>query len=86
MLDLTTYINNETIVLIPVLYFIGNIIKGIQKIDNKWIPIILLPIGVTLSMMILKNISVDSFIQGVLTTAASTYANQIYKQFKNNNQ
>jgi len=82
-MDLMNYINDKTIILIPVLYYIGTLFKSTEKIDDKFIPILLLPIGIIMSMLLMKDLSINSFIQGILTVACSTYANQIYKQFKN---
>lgn len=79
-MDFFNYITENALILIPVLYIIGMILKGTQKISNKYIPIILLPIGIMLSMGIMHSISADAIIQGVLVTGASVYANQLVKQ------
>lgn len=81
-MDFLSYITENALILIPVLSIIGAIIKGIEKIKDKYIPIILLPIGIGLSMGIMGAISVDSIVQGVLITGASVYANQLVKQSK----
>ena len=60
---------------------IGQIIKSIQLIDNKWIPLILLPLGVV-GAMALGGWTVDAAVQGVLVTGAAVYSNQIVKQIK----
>lgn len=74
------YITENALILIPVLYIIGMIIKGTEKINNKYIPIILLPIGIALSVGVMGGFSVDSIIQGVLVTGAAVYSNQLIKQ------
>jgi len=79
-MDFFNYITENALILIPVLYIIGMILKGTQKISNKYIPIILLPIGILLSMGIMHSISADAIVQGVLVTGASVYANQLVKQ------
>ena len=66
-------------ILIPVLLVIGKIIKNTEKIKDKWIPLILLPLGVA-GAMALGGLSVDSAVQGVLVTGAAVYGNQIVKQ------
>ena len=48
-MDFTTYITQQALVLIPVLYIIGYIIKRSQ-INDKYIPILLMVIGVTFAM------------------------------------
>ena len=39
-MDLLKYITEKMLILIPVLYIIGMIIKGTEKIKNKYIPVI----------------------------------------------
>lgn len=80
-MDILTYITENALILIPVLLIIGQIIKNIQKIPDKWIPLILLPIGIV-GAMALGSWTVDSAIQGVLVTGAAVYGNQIVKQLK----
>ena len=82
-MDILTYITENALILIPVLLIIGQIIKSIQKIPDKWIPLILLPIGIV-GAMALGSWTVDSAIQGVLVTGAAVYGNQIVKQLKKN--
>lgn len=82
-MDIVTYITENALILIPVLIIIGQIIKSIQKIPDKWIPLILLPIGIV-GAMALGSWTVDSAIQGVLVTGAAVYGNQIVKQLKKN--
>ena len=80
-MEILTYITENALILIPVLLIIGQIIKSIQKIPDKWIPLILLPIGIV-GAMALGSWTVDSAIQGVLVTGAAVYGNQIVKQIK----
>lgn len=80
-MEILSYITENALVLIPVLLIIGQIIKNIQKIPDKWIPVILLPIGIVGSMA-LGGRTVDSAIQGILVTGAAVYGNQIVKQLK----
>ncbi len=80
-MDILTYITENALILIPVLLILGQIIKNIEKIPDKWIPLILLPIGIV-GAMALGSWTVDSAIQGVLVTGAAVYGNQIVKQIK----
>ena len=84
-MDFLSYITENALILIPVLVVIGQIIKNIQMIDNKWIPLILLPLGVV-GAMALGGWTVDAAIQGVLVTGAAVYSNQIVKQMKTEKQ
>ena len=80
-MEIISYIVTEALVLIPVLIIIGQILKNIQKIPDKWIPVILLPLGIV-GAMALGGWTVDSAIQGILVTGAAVYGNQIVKQLK----
>lgn len=79
MENIMNYITENALILIPVLYVLGAMLKGTQKIEDKYIPIILLPVGIVLAMF-LVGFNVNGVIQGILITGASVYANQIVKQ------
>lgn len=81
-MEILSYITENALILIPVLYVIGRMLKNTEKINNKYIPIILLPIGVGLSMGIAGAITVDAVIQGILVTGATVYTDQLIKQSK----
>ena len=78
-MEILSYIMDNALILIPVLLVLGQIVKGIQKIPDKWIPIILLPIGIA-GALALGGMSFDSAVQGVLVTGAAVYGNQVVKQ------
>lgn len=80
-MDILNYIVENALILIPVLLIIGKIIKGIERIPDKYIPLILLPLGI-LGAIALGDLNVDSVIQGVLVTGVAVYGNQVYKQLK----
>ena len=73
------YIVDNCLILIPVLYIIGMILKNLEFIKDKYIPLILLPIGIALAIAI-KGIDINSVIQGILVTGVTVYGNQIFKQ------
>ena len=79
MNDITKYITENALILIPVIYVIGNILKGTEKIQDKYIPLILLPVGILLSVFSI-GFNVDGVIQGVLVTGCAVYINQLSKQ------
>lgn len=80
-MEILDYIMENALLLIPALIIIGQIIKNIEKIPDKWIPLILLPLGVAGALAVC-GLSVDSVVQGVLVTGAAVYGNQVYKQIK----
>lgn len=85
------YIKSELLILIPVLYFIGIGLKK-SKLADKWIPLTLGMISVTLSAFwVIATCDISGIqeaasalftavTQGVLTAGASVYVNQIYVQ------
>lgn len=76
--DLTKYITEQALILIPVLYVLGMIIKR-SAIKDNYIPWILLLLGVALAFMVM-GLSVDAFIQGVLVTGTTIGLHQLIKQ------
>ena len=78
-MELLKYTVENCLVLIPVLNVIGQIIRGIERIDNRFIPLILLAFGVAGSIGIL-GFNADAVIQGVLVTGTAVYGNQLVKQ------
>lgn len=82
-MEILTYITENAIILIPVLIIIGLILKKLEFIPDKYIPLILLPLGVV-GAMALGGWTFESAIQGVLVTGAAVYGNQIVKQLRKN--
>lgn len=78
-MNVLKYITENAYILIPVLLIIGQIIKNIKVIPDKWIPLILLPLGIV-GAMALGGWNFESALQGVLVTGVTVYGNQIYKQ------
>ncbi|WP_346893497.1 phage holin family protein [Clostridium sp. UBA871] len=78
-MEIINYITENALILIPVLYIIGMILKGIERIKDKYIPLILLPIGIGLAMA-LMGININAIIQGILVVGVSVYTNQLVKQ------
>lgn len=85
-MDFTKFIEPELVVLVPVLYALGMMLKQTNKIKDNYIPVILTAVGVALSSLYLcvQCVSAASIfggiVQGVLVAAAAVYSNQLYKQ------
>ena len=79
MENIMNYIVDNALILIPVIYVLGLVLKGLEVIKDKYIPVILLPIGVILAML-LNGFNVQAFIQGILVVGVSVYSNQLIKQ------
>lgn len=78
-MEVLEYITDKALILIPALNIIGMIIKRLEKINDKYIPLILLFFGVlgTIGML---GFSADSIVQGILITGTSVFGNQVVKQ------
>lgn len=86
-MDFSQYIKPELLILVPVLFVLGEIIKKTEFVKANWIPAILGITGVILSalyvwatsgfsvMMIFVSVT-----QGILVAGASVYVDQIIKQ------
>ena len=81
MSDFMSFITEKALILIPVLYILGMILKNTEKVPDKYIPLILLPIGILFSIGLL-GLSIDRVIQGILITGGAVYVNQLIKQQK----
>jgi hypothetical protein len=78
-MDFTQYITQNALVLIPALYILGMIIKNTDKVDDRYIPVVLLIAGIVGAIGIM-GVSVDAVVQGILVTGSTVYTNQIIKQ------
>lgn len=83
-MDFLNYITDNRLILIPVLYIIGYIVKNTNLIRNKYIPLILLASGIALSVAMSGNTIVDNIIQGILVTGATVLSDQIVIQSRRN--
>ena len=54
-MEILNYIMDNALILIPVLLVLGKIVKGTEKIPDKWIPLILLPIGIAGSLALRRH-------------------------------
>ena len=88
------YVKPELLVVAVVLYFIGMALKNTEKINDKYIPVILGFLGIIISAIYVVATSLfngyqsvlmaifTSVVQGILVAGLSVYANQIIKQSK----
>ena len=82
-MDFLKYITENAIILVPVLYIVGAILKNTELIKDKYIPILLMPVGIAFSIAII-GVNVEAIIQGILVTGATVYSNQLIKQLNKN--
>ncbi|ASN72264.1 hypothetical protein 10S12_2 [uncultured Caudovirales phage] len=80
-MEFKEFIVEQALILIPVLYIIGAMLKQTSIIKDTLIPLILLVLGVLFSNLML-GFSIESTLQGVLVAGTTVFANQLYKQSK----
>ena len=78
-MDFMQYITQNALILIPVLYIVGMIMKNTERIRDRYIPVFLLVFGIAGTIGIM-GLNVNAVIQGVLVTGATVYTNQLVKQ------
>lgn len=90
--QITEYVEPELLILVPVLYILGMIIKHTEAIDNKYIPVILGIVGIILCAFYVcatGDLSTGSgivlaiftsIVQGLLVAGMAVYVNQLIKQ------
>ncbi|MDQ0160247.1 phage holin family protein [Alkalibacillus salilacus] len=81
-MEILDYVMDEAFVLIPVLWILGKMIKQMQLMPNRFIPITLLGIS-TIFTTVMMGLSVETLIQAILVTGAAVFGHQLWKQFNN---
>lgn len=78
-MELAQYITQNALILIPVLYVLGMVIKSTEKVNDKYIPTVLLVAGI-LGAIGIMGVSANSVVQGILVAGTTVYTNQLIKQ------
>lgn len=79
-MDILNYVVQEGLVMIPVLFIIGEIVKGTELLDNKWIPLAVLVISVGFTPLVLGSYTADNIVQAVLVAGVTVFGNELIKQ------
>ena len=79
-MDIIEFIIDEGLIMIPVLYIIGEIIKFTGVLNNKWIPLTLLVFSLLFTPLLLGGFTPDNIVQGVLVTGVTVLGDQLIKQ------
>ena len=79
-MDIINFIIEEGLIMIPVLYIIGEIIKFTGVLNNKWIPLTLLVFSLLFTPLLLGGFTPDNIVQAVLVTGATVLGDQLIKQ------
>ena len=79
-MDIINFIIEEGLIMIPVLYIIGEIIKFTGTLNNKWIPLTLLVFSLLFTPLLLGGFTPDNIVQAVLVTGVTVLGDQLIKQ------
>ncbi len=82
-MDVVSYILDNKLILIPVLYVINYIVKKTKVISDKFLPLVLLVVGILLSVLMGGDTIINNIVQGILVTGATVLTDQIVVQTKN---
>jgi len=77
--EIIQYIVSEALVLMPVLFIIGMLLKSTPKVADWTIPWALLVLGIVSGILIVGDV-LQGAIQGVLVTGATVLTHQLVKQ------
>lgn len=79
-MDILNYVVQEGLVMIPVLFIIGEIVKGTELLGNKWIPLVILIISVAFTPLVLGTYTANNIVQAVLVAGVTVFGNELIKQ------
>lgn len=74
------YIIEEGLVMVPVLFILGEIIKRTELLNNKWIPLVLLVISIGFTPLLLGGYVATNIVQAILVAGATVFGNELIKQ------
>lgn len=81
-MSILEFILENRLVLIPALIIIGWFVKNIRVIPDKFIPLILLLIGIGFSLWIEMAFTAQAVVQGIMVAGVAVMGYQIPKQLK----
>lgn len=79
-MDILNYVVQEGLVMIPVLFIIGEIVKGTELLANKWIPLVILVVSIGFTPLVLGAYTANNIVQAVLVAGATVFGNELVKQ------
>lgn len=74
---LTKFLIEDAFIMIPALWIVIEAVKKTEKVDSKWLPLILLGLSVAFTPLVLGGYTPDSIVQAVLVAGAEMLGYQI---------
>lgn len=82
-MEILEFIVEESLIIIPVLYIIAEVIKSTELVKDKYIPLILLVLSVLgTPLTLLGGYTPQNIVQAILVAGATVFTNQVYKQYR----
>lgn len=75
------FISEQMLVLIPVLWVIGAVLKYNKNLPD-WAIVYILPVIAVILAFLVVGITVEAFIQGILVAGVAVFGHQLVKQVK----
>ncbi|MFL2116261.1 phage holin family protein [Marinilactibacillus psychrotolerans] len=80
-MDILQFILEEGLVMVPVLFVLGEIIKQTTLLDNRFIPVVLLVVSILLTPWLLGGFVAMNIVQAILVTGAAVLTNEFTEQY-----
>lgn len=80
-MDILQFIVDEGLVMIPVLFVLGEIIKHTTLLDNRFIPATLLVFSLIITPWLLGGFMAMNIVQAILVTGAAVLTNEVKDQY-----
>lgn len=79
-MDFVHFIVEEGLIMIAVLYVLGEIIARTHVIANNFIPVVLLFVSIILTPLIIGGYTGENMVQAILVVGVTVFGDQLYKQ------
>ncbi|API89448.1 hypothetical protein BKP56_09355 [Marinilactibacillus sp. 15R] len=80
-MDILQFILEEGLVMVPVLFVLGEVIKHTELLDNRFIPVILLVVSILLTPWLLGGFVAMNIVQAILVVGAAVLTNEVKDQY-----
>lgn len=80
-MDILQFILEEGLVMVPVLFVLGEIIKHTALLDNRFIPFVLLVVSILLTPWLLGGFEATNIVQAILVVGAAVLTNEAKDQY-----
>lgn len=77
-MDILEFILEDGLIMIPALYVIANIIKNLEMMNKKYIPVIVLICSLILSpLILLGGYTASNIVQSILIAGATVFTHEL---------